>query len=61
MHLLGLAMSVGVAIYAEAAARQLHTSVEDLRARTRAEFEKVLTLLGQTASRPTDRAGDHPL
>jgi hypothetical protein len=41
-HLLALAMSIGVAIYAEAAARQLGTTTEDVHARTRAMFARML-------------------
>jgi AcrR family transcriptional regulator len=43
VHLLGVAVSIGVAIYAEAAARQLDTSVEELRARTKSVFEQMLS------------------
>ncbi len=42
VHLFGVAASIGIAIYAEAAARQLGTSVEELRARTKAVFEQLL-------------------
>jgi AcrR family transcriptional regulator len=45
VHLIGLATSIGVAIYAEAAARQLDTSVDDLRARTRTVFEQMMRSL----------------
>jgi len=42
VHLLGLAVSIGVAIYAESAGRQLGTSVDDIRSRTKAVFEQML-------------------
>jgi AcrR family transcriptional regulator len=45
VHLLGLATSIGVAIYAEAAARQLDTTVDELRQRTRAIFERMMASL----------------
>jgi AcrR family transcriptional regulator len=45
VHLLALSASIGVAIYAESAARQLGVSVEELRARTKAVFEHMLGLL----------------
>lgn len=41
-HLVGVAVAIGVAIYAEAAARQLGTDADALRARTRAVFERML-------------------
>lgn len=41
-HLLGLATSIGCAIYGEAAARQLGTTVEALNARVRVVFERLL-------------------
>ncbi len=42
VHLLTLAASLGVAIYREAVARQLGESVDDLTARARAVFERML-------------------
>ena len=45
VHLIGLATSIGVAIYAEATARQLGTSVEEIRRRTRAVFEQMMAAL----------------
>jgi len=45
VHLLGLATSIGFAIYGEAAARQLDVSVEELRARVRAVFQRMLESL----------------
>jgi AcrR family transcriptional regulator len=44
-HLLGIAAAIGVSIYADAAARQLGTTAEELRARTRAVFERMLTAI----------------
>jgi len=41
-HLLALATSIGCAIYGEAAARQLGTTVDDLNARVRVVFERLL-------------------
>ncbi|MGZ4708871.1 MAG: TetR/AcrR family transcriptional regulator [Acidimicrobiales bacterium] len=54
VHLLGVAVSIGVAIYAEAAARQLGTSVDELRARTKAVFEEMLVGLVQPLPHPDD-------
>lgn len=45
VHLIGLATSIGTAIYIEATARQLDTSVDDLHARTRAVFEQMMAAL----------------
>ena len=45
IHLIGLATSIGSAIYAEAAARQLGTTPAELRERTRAVFEQMLRAL----------------
>jgi len=47
VHLIGLATSIGVAIYAEAAARQLDTTVDDLRKRTRAVFEQMMLAVSE--------------
>lgn len=47
VHLIGLATSIGVAIYAEAAARQLDVGVDELRARTRAVFEQMMRALSE--------------
>ncbi len=44
-HLLGVAVSIGIAIYADAAARQLGTSADELRERTRVVFERMLEAL----------------
>jgi AcrR family transcriptional regulator len=41
-HLFAVAASIGVAIYAEAASRQLGVPAEELRRRTRAVFEQML-------------------
>jgi AcrR family transcriptional regulator len=46
-HLLGLATSIGCAIYGTAAARQLGTTVEALNARVRIVFEQLLEGLVQ--------------
>ena len=46
-HLLGLAASIGCAIYGAAAARQLGTTVEVLNARVRVVFERLLEGLVQ--------------
>ena len=48
VHLIGLATSIGIAIYADAAARQLETPVDDLRARTRDIFERMMRSLTAT-------------
>jgi AcrR family transcriptional regulator len=56
-HLLGLAMSIGVAIYAEAAARQLGTTPKDIHDRTRAVFEVLLGAL--VADDHHDEEGRH--
>lgn len=53
IHLIGLATSIGVAIYAEAAARQLNTTEADLRERTRAVFEQMMRGLTQVADAGT--------
>jgi AcrR family transcriptional regulator len=58
-HLLALAMSIGVAIYAEAAARQMGTTTEDVHARTRAVFASMLEALVGGAE-PAPRAGAVP-
>ncbi|HEX7134146.1 MAG TPA: TetR family transcriptional regulator [Iamia sp.] len=42
LHLLGVATSIGVAIYAEAAARQLDTDPDELTARVRAVLARLL-------------------
>ena len=42
VHLIALATSIGIAIYAEAAARQLGTPVPELRARTRVVFAQMM-------------------
>jgi AcrR family transcriptional regulator len=47
-HLLTIAAAIGVAIYEEAGARQLGTDVEQLRARTRAVFERMVAALVET-------------
>jgi len=44
-HLVGLATSIGIAIYAEAAARQLGVDVAEVRSRTRAVFRQMLAAL----------------
>ena len=45
VHLIGLATSIGVAIYAEATARQLGIGTDELHARTRAVFESMMRSL----------------
>jgi AcrR family transcriptional regulator len=45
VHLMSLAMAVSTAIYGDVAARQLGVPVEDLRARARATFARMLTAL----------------
>lgn len=55
VHLLGLAASIWVAIYAEAAARQLGTTPEALRARTRSVLEQ---FLGQVEAADPEPATD---
>lgn len=42
VHLVGLAASIGVAIYAEAAARQLDVDVEEVTARARSVFARMM-------------------
>jgi AcrR family transcriptional regulator len=44
-HLFAIAASIGVAIYADAASRQLGVPAEELRQRTRAVFEQMLEAL----------------
>jgi AcrR family transcriptional regulator len=44
-HLLGLAVSIGAAIYGDAAARQLHISSDELHERIRALFEQMMQIL----------------
>lgn len=44
-HLLALALSIGSAIYGEAAARQLHISPDDLHQRIRSLFEQMMQTL----------------
>jgi AcrR family transcriptional regulator len=53
-HLVGLATSIGVAIYADAAARQMGTDPDELRARARAVFQQMLEAV------TGDRAADSP-
>ncbi len=48
-HMLSLAVAIGFGIYSEAAARQLGVSVEELRARMRAVFERMLRGLVEPA------------
>ena len=48
VHLIGLATSIGIAIYADAAARQLDAPVDDLRARTRVILERMMRSLTAT-------------
>ena len=44
-HLLGLALSIGAAIYGEAASRQMHITPDDLHERIRALFERMMQTL----------------
>jgi AcrR family transcriptional regulator len=46
-HLVGLATSIGVAIYADAVARQLDTTPEALRSRARRIFEQMMHAVAQ--------------
>jgi hypothetical protein len=48
VHLIGLATSIGIAIYAESAARQLDIPVDELRSRTRTVFEHMMRSLTTT-------------
>jgi AcrR family transcriptional regulator len=49
MHLLALATAIGAAIYGQAAARQLDTTVDEVNARVRAVFERLLRGLVEDA------------
>lgn len=62
VHLLGLATSIGIAIYAEAAARQLGQDPDELRARTRAVFATAMAAMTTaSAASPTGSpASDAP-
>jgi AcrR family transcriptional regulator len=51
-HLLGIATAIGVSIYAAAAARQLGTTTDELRLRTRAVFERMLTAIATADTDP---------
>lgn len=55
-HLVGLAASIGVAIYADAAARQLGVSAHELRARTRDVLRRMLEAL--VADDPDDAGAE---
>jgi AcrR family transcriptional regulator len=54
-HLLSLATSIGVAIYAGAVARQLDTTPEDLRTRARHVFQQMLHAISQPSHNPDVR------
>lgn len=58
-HLVGLAASIGVAIYADAAARQLGVTPDELRARTRDVLRRMLGALVADGA-GVDAAGTEP-